>query len=94
LERVNVQTANAGNYSVVVSNAVGSAVSNTAVLALGTAIASSGLGTPAAGQNPTADSDGDGIPDLTEAALGVSAHAAPSADSGNATNLKVQRPPQ
>jgi hypothetical protein len=89
-----VQTSDVGSYTVQISNSVGTVISRAANLAIGSAVAASDISLQAIGQDPNVDSDGDGIPDLTEAALGATADSAPGADSSNQSNLKIQRPPQ
>jgi alpha-tubulin suppressor-like RCC1 family protein len=71
------QSGDAGSYTVTVTNNSGGVTSSTAVLTIGSA---------------TADTDGDGIPDATEAALGTNAGS--TAQTDNSLNLKIQRPPQ
>jgi len=72
----NTTSAAAGNYTVNVSNSNGSVASSIATLSL---------------VDPNADADGDGIPDLTETALGTHASST-SADSSNAQQQNVHRP--
>ncbi len=45
-------------------------------------------------QDFSADGDHDGVPDAAESALGTNASSAGVSDSGNATQLRIQRPPK
>lgn len=73
-------TGHSGGYAVSVSNSAGTVTSNTALLT----VTASSVAT---------DTDGDGVADTVEAALGTSASAAAEAGS-NTVELKIQRPPQ
>jgi hypothetical protein len=76
--RANVTTADVGNYEVIVTDANGSVTSNNTVLEV---------------VDPNADSDGDGIPDVTETALGT--HASTTTyDNVNSQQQKIHRPIQ
>jgi len=72
----NTTSGSAGNYTVVVTNSNGSVTSSIATLTL---------------VDPNADADGDGIPDLTEIALGTHASTTAS-DSTNTQQQNVHRP--
>lgn len=76
LTLLNISSGDAAGYSVVVSNSAGNATSNTATLTV---------------TDPNADSDGDGIPNLSETALGTSASTTTS-DGANAQQQNVHRP--
>lgn len=76
LTLLNISTADAASYSVVVSNSAGSATSNSGALTV---------------VDPNADSDGDGIPNLTETALGTSASTT-SSDGANTQQQNIHRP--
>ncbi len=72
----NASAAHAGNYTVAVSNGSGSVTSAIATLTL---------------VDPNADSDGDGIPNLTETAVGSNA-ASITNDGANAQQQLIHRP--
>lgn len=74
----NVQSNNAGTYSVVVTNAVSSVTSNDAILYVGL--------------DPNANDDNDGLLNWQETLLGMDPSNADQGDSSNQTNLQILNP--
>lgn len=71
-----VTTAAAGNYDVVISNTAGTTTSSSVALSV---------------TDPNTDSDGDGLPNLSETALGTSASSTTN-DSSNTQQQNIHRP--